>query len=112
MAILISPEFEIILDENYKLVGEARKDVAILDLTSLTRKVDEISSLSNELIKSLDPSTAPMLSRPRREGVYRTAGLFNNIVIGFVIGALLFTLGIIVFIAKTNPSLIQTLFGG
>ncbi len=112
MTILISPEFEIILDENYKLIGEARKDIAILDLTPLTKRVEEISILADELVKSLDPNTSPLLSRSRREGVYSTAGILNNIVIGFVIGALVFSLGVTIFIANTNPSLFQMLFGG
>lgn len=112
MTIILSSEFGIILDENYKLIGESRKDIAVLDLSPLTRKVDEISLLANELIKSLDPSTAPIMSRPRREGIHRIAGTLNNLIIGFTIGALIFTLSIFLFIAKTNPSLIQNLFGG
>ena len=112
MTIIISTEFEIILDEDYKIIGEARKDIAVLDLAPITKKINEINMLSNELIKSLDPNTAPIKSRPRREGVYRTAGILTNTVIGFILGALIFSLSVLVFISKTDPSIIQALFGG
>ena len=112
MTIIISTEFEIILDENYKIIGEARKDITTLDLTPITKKVKEITMLSNELIKSLDPNTVPVKSRPGREGVYKTAGILTNTAIGFILGALIFSLAALVFISKTDPSIIQALFGG
>jgi len=113
MTIQISPKFRIILDENYKLVGEAREDVAILDIESLEEKVNEVELLAKELLSSLNPDTAPLISsRSRREGIYKTAGILSNTVLGFTIGCLIFTLIMLLYIMKSNPELLSTLFGG
>ena len=113
MAIQISPKFGIILDENYKLVGKAREDVAILDIGPLEEKVEEVELLAKELLSSLNPDTSPLISsRSRREGIYKTAGILSNTVLGFTIGCLIFTLIMLLYIMKSSPELLRILFGG
>jgi|YelNatPaOPRAMG01_1025707.scaffolds.fasta_scaffold115089_2 tetrahydromethanopterin S-methyltransferase subunit B len=99
MAILISSRMNVVLDEDYRLVGEARSDVAYLNLSPLSKIVDELDLLSRELLLSLDPKSSPLISsRPGRGGLYRNAGLLSNIALGFLIGSLIFSL-IILFIS-------------
>ncbi len=113
MAILISPKYRIILDEEFKLIGEARKDVAILDLEPLKKKVEDVELLAEELISSLNPETAPLIaSRNRREGVYKSAGILGNMVIGFLAGCLLFSLIMLFYVALHRPEILISIFGG
>ncbi|RLF11903.1 MAG: tetrahydromethanopterin S-methyltransferase subunit B [Thermoprotei archaeon] len=108
--IIISPDLDIILDAENKVIGEARSDVAILDITPLEKKVAELELLAEELVNSLNPKTSPLISsRPRREGLYFKAGFLSNMVLGFIIGLALFSLGIIVYIVFTQPELLSSL---
>lgn len=96
MTIVISSRMNIILDEDYRLIGEARTDVAYLNLEPLAKAVNELDLLSRELLASLDPKSSPLIStRPGRGGLYRYAGLLSNIALGFLIGSLVFSLIII-----------------
>ncbi|MGP3666918.1 MAG: tetrahydromethanopterin S-methyltransferase subunit MtrB [Candidatus Bathyarchaeota archaeon] len=113
MPAIISQDYNIILDENYMLIGEARRDIAILDIEPLTRKVEELDLLSLELLSSLDPSTQPLISsRPRRSEVYKMAGRLTNVVIGFVIGNVVFALFMLTYLALTKPEIFKIIFGG
>ncbi|MCS7139230.1 MAG: tetrahydromethanopterin S-methyltransferase subunit B [Candidatus Nezhaarchaeota archaeon] len=108
--IIISPDLDVILDAENKIVGEARTDVAILDLSPIERKIVELELLADELVNSLNPKTQPLISsRPRREGLYLKAGFLSNMVIGFLIGLLAFGMGLIAYIALTEPTLISKL---
>ena len=92
MTILISRELNVVLDEDFKLVGEARVDVAQLNLEPVIKAVEELDLLSRELLSSLEPRSAPLISsRPRREGVYRLSGIMSNVALGFLIGSLAFS---------------------
>ena len=92
MTILISRDLNVVLDEDFKLVGEARVDVAQLNLEPVIKAVEELDLLSRELLASLEPRTAPLISsRPRREGVYRLSGVMSNVALGFLIGSLAFS---------------------
>jgi tetrahydromethanopterin S-methyltransferase subunit B len=111
--IQISPEYGIILDEDYKLVGEAREDVAIIDIGPLEEKVEEVELLAEELLSSLNPDTAPLIaSKKRREGIYKTAGILGNTVLGFTIGCLIFTLLMLLYVMSQSPELLKSIFGG
>jgi len=113
VTIIISPGQRIILDENYKLIGEARKDVALLNIEPLEKAVEEVELLSEEILSSLNPQTAPLISsRSRREGIYVTAGILSNMVLGFVIGCLIFTVIVLLFAMKQSPELLRRIFGG
>lgn len=93
MTIIISSRVNVVLDEDYKLIGEARPDVAYLNLEPLAKAVNELDLLSKELLISLDPKSSPLIStRPGRSGLYRNAGLLSNIALGFLIGSLVFSL--------------------
>lgn len=99
MTVLISSRMNIVLDEDYKLIGESRSDVAYLNLSSLSKIIDELDLLSRELLLSLNPKSSPLISsRPGRNGLYRNIGLLSNIALGFLIGSLVFSL-IILFIS-------------
>lgn len=101
--IIISPELDVILDAENKVVGEARTDIAILDISPLEKKIAELELLADELINSLNPKTAPLISsRPRREGLYLKAGFLSNMVLGFLIGLAIFSLGAITYLALTG----------
>jgi tetrahydromethanopterin S-methyltransferase subunit B len=108
--IIISPDLDVILDAENKVVGEARSDVAVLNIEPLQKKVAELEVLADELVSSLNPKTAPLISsRPRREGVYLRAGFLTNMVIGFLIGLALFGLGALAYLAFKEPSVIKTI---
>lgn len=105
--IIISPELDVILDAENKVVGEARTDVAVLDVSPLEKKIAELELIADELVNSLNPKTAPLISsRPRREGLYLKAGFLSNMVIGFLIGLAVFSLGIMVYLALTGQATI------
>ena len=99
MTVLISSRMNIVLDEDYKLIGEARSDVAYLNLYPLSKIIDELDLLSRELLLSLNPKSPPLISsRPGRNGLYRNIGLLSNVALGFLIGSIVFSL-IILFIS-------------
>jgi len=101
--IIISPELNVILDAENKIVGEARTDVAILDVSVLEKKIAELELLADELVNSLNPKTAPLIStRPRREGLYLKAGFLSNMVMGFLIGLAIFSLSVVTYFALTG----------
>ncbi|MEM0217407.1 MAG: tetrahydromethanopterin S-methyltransferase subunit B [Candidatus Nezhaarchaeales archaeon] len=101
--IIISPELNVILDAENKIVGEARTDVAILDVSVLEKKIAELELLADELVNSLNPRTAPLIStRARREGLYIKAGFLSNMVMGFLIGLAIFSLSIVTYFALTG----------
>ncbi|MDH5816223.1 MAG: tetrahydromethanopterin S-methyltransferase subunit B [Candidatus Nezhaarchaeota archaeon] len=105
--IIISPEFDVILDAENKIIGEARKDVALLDVSVIEKKIAELELLADELVNSLNPKTAPLISaRPRREGLYLKAGFLSNMVMGFLIGLATFSLGIFTYFALTGQTTI------
>ncbi len=108
--IIISPDLDVILDPENKIVGEARTDVALLDISLLEKKITELDVLADELVNSLNPKTPPLISsRPRREGLYLKAGFLSNMVIGFLIGLALFSIGVIAYAALVEPALISKL---
>lgn len=101
--IIISPVLNVILDAENKIVGEARTDVAILDVSVLEKKIAELELLADELVNSLNPKTAPLIStRPRREGLYLKAGFLSNMVMGFLIGLAIFSLSVVTYFALTG----------
>ena len=113
MSALISPEYGIVLDTEYKIVGEAKVDVALVNIGPLIKKVEYVELLAKELLTSLDPTTAPLIStRPRRECVLKYGGLYGNMVLGFVIGCFVFAIAVLFYVAESNPTLFKTLFGG
>jgi len=112
MAAYISKEYDVILDVEAGVVGEARADVVTLNIEPLIKCVEELEHLSDELLSSLHPSTEPMFSRPFRGGVYKTAGFLTNMAIGFILGCLFFAAIMFAYIAITNPQLLKAILGG
>ena len=111
--ILISPSENIILDENYFLIGESRRDISVLDLAPIEKRIDQLELLSMELLSALDPSTQPLISsRPRRSGIYKTAGFLSNLALGFILGCAAFTLAILIYLAWSSPETLSLLVGG
>jgi len=97
--IVISPDFDIILDAENKVVGEARSDVAVLDITPLEKKVSELEALVDELVNLLKPKGALVAGSIRRYDRYdrgesmRLGVLFlKHMAIGSLIGLALFCL--------------------
>ncbi|MEM2058411.1 MAG: tetrahydromethanopterin S-methyltransferase subunit B [Thermoproteota archaeon] len=108
--IIISPDLDIILDAESKIVGEARSDVAVLDTTPLEKKIAELELLADELVNSLNPKSSPLISsRAGREGLYLKAGFLSNMVIGFLVGLAIFSIGVVAYLAFSSPELIQKL---
>lgn len=103
--IIISPELDVILDAENKVIGEARTDVAVLDVSPLEKKIAELELLADELVNSLNPKTAPLISsRPRREGLYFKAGFLSNMVVGFLVGLAIFSLSVITYFALIDQA--------
>ena len=88
--IVISPDFDIILDAENKVVGEARSDVAVLDITPLEKKVSELEALVDELANLLKPKGALAVGSIRRydRGERMRLGVLflKHMAIGFLIG--------------------------
>jgi tetrahydromethanopterin S-methyltransferase subunit B len=112
MAAVISKEYDIILDTATRRIGTSRTDIVSLNIEPLSRNIRRLESLADELLASLNPSSQPLFSRPSRAGVYRTAGYLTNIVIGFLLGCLTFTLIILAYLSATNPTALKALLGG
>ncbi|MHC1586544.1 MAG: tetrahydromethanopterin S-methyltransferase subunit MtrB [Candidatus Hecatellaceae archaeon] len=112
MAAIISKEYDIILDSVTFQVGKSRPDIVALDLEPLRQRIERLESLVDEVMASFNPSTQPLFSRPRRAGVYRTAGFLTNMVVGFLLGCLVFALIVLAYLSVARPELLRTLLGG
>ncbi|WP_309491947.1 tetrahydromethanopterin S-methyltransferase subunit MtrB [Candidatus Hecatella orcuttiae] len=112
MAAEISKEYDVILDAENGLVGEARMDVVTLDIMPLEKSLRELEKLAEELLSSLNPASEPLFSRPLRGGIYRRAGLLTNIFLGFLIGCLFFAIIIFTYLAVTSPEALKAVGGG
>jgi tetrahydromethanopterin S-methyltransferase subunit B len=96
--IIISPDFDIILDAENKVVGEARRDIAILDITPLEKKISELEALVDELVNLLSSKGATALKSRYRGERARLRKLFlKYMAIGFLIGLALFSLSALAY---------------
>jgi len=82
----IVPEMNFAYDPVTGVLGSSLgSGVVLLSMDEVDEAVDKVSAAADELMAALDPYTSPAGSYPGREGSYVTAGLFTNIVYGFLI---------------------------
>ena len=82
----IVPEMNFAYDPVTGVIGSSLgSGVVLLSMDEVDEAVDKVSAAADELMAALDPYTSPAGSYPGREGSYVTAGLFTNIVYGFLI---------------------------
>ncbi len=107
--IIISPDFDVILDAENKMVGEARSDVAVLDITPLEKKISELEALINELADLLDSEKAMAPRSGRRGERLRLRALFlKYMAIGFLIGLVLFCLCMLMYHAPSFFGIVES----
>ncbi|MEM4575944.1 MAG: tetrahydromethanopterin S-methyltransferase subunit B [Candidatus Nezhaarchaeales archaeon] len=91
--IIISPEFDIILDPENMVIGEARSDLALLDVTPIDKKIGELNDIIDVLFWSFDPkvstSTTP---RSGKRGLPLKVYYLPDMILGFLVGLALFSL--------------------
>ena len=82
----IIPDMNLAYDPVTGIIGASLgSGVVLLSMDEVDEAVDKVSAAADELMAALDPYTSPAGSYPGREGSYVTAGLFTNIVYGFLI---------------------------
>lgn len=91
--IVISKDLGVILDEDYKLVGEARTDVAEIDAEPITKAIDELELLSRDLLRLLDHKGASFSFKWLK--VCRPSEL-ADVAIGLLLGLLPFLILLII----------------
>jgi len=108
--IIISPDFNIILDAENKVVGEARSDIAVLDIAPLEKKVSELEAMVDELPNLLKPERAIALEPGRQEERALLRWLFlKYTAIGFLIGLALLCLGALVCHVLSRSEVVKAL---
>lgn len=82
----IVPEMNYAYDPVTGIIGSSLgSGVVLLAMDEVGEEVAKVEAAADELMASLDPYTSPAGSYPGREGSYVTAGLFTNMVYGFLI---------------------------
>jgi tetrahydromethanopterin S-methyltransferase subunit B len=94
--IVISPDFDVVLDAENKVVGEARSDIAVLDIVPLEKKISELEVLVNELANLLSSEKAYKKERLRLMGSF-----LKCMTVGFFIGLALFCLIMLMYHASS-----------
>ena len=84
---------DIIMDVNTGIVGSSSstliENTPSFPLEEIISQIDKLDDAIVDLESSFDSHSISRLSYPNREGVYYTAGLLRNVVIGVII-ALIF----------------------
>ncbi len=109
--IIISPDFDVILDAENKVVGEARSDIAVLDITPLKKKISELEVLVDELASLLGSKAAPVADKRRRKRPRLVALFFTQMAIGFLIGLALLCLCVLTYHAFPHFGAIKSSTG-
>ena len=109
--IIISPDFDVILDAENKVVGEARSDIAVLDITSLKKKISELEALVDELANLLSSKAAPASGKRKRERPRLIAPFLTQMAIGFLIGLALLCLCVLAYHAFPHFGAIKSSTG-
>ena len=82
----VVPEMNFAYDPVTGVLGSSLgSGVVLLSMDEVGEAVDKVSAAADELMAALDPYTSPAGSFPGREGSYVTAGMFTNMVYGFLI---------------------------
>ena len=82
----IVPEMNFAYDPVTGVLGSSLgSGVVLLSMDEVGEAVDKVEAAADELMAALDPYTSPAGSYPGRDGSYVTAGLFTNMVYGFLI---------------------------
>jgi len=105
--IIISPDFDVILDAENKVVGEARSDVAVLDIAPLEKKVSELEALVDELTNFL--SSKAITPALREEGLRLRTLFLKHMAIGFLIGLALFCLSVAMYHVLSHFVVVKSL---
>ncbi|MDD2643745.1 MAG: tetrahydromethanopterin S-methyltransferase subunit B [Methanobacteriaceae archaeon] len=87
--IQVVPEMDLAIDPVTGSIGGAIGGGVLVTLDDVNVEIDKIEEAADELINSLDPTTAPVGAYAGRAGSYVTAGKQTNFVYGFLIGLLL-----------------------
>lgn len=92
----------IIIDENLEMdvntgiigqeISQNTKNAPIFPVDDIMIQIDKLENAINDIESSFDPYSTSRLSQPKREGVYRNAGLLTNLVIGIIIALVLIIL--------------------
>lgn len=84
----VVPEMNFAYDPVSGVIGSSLgSGVVLLSMDEVNEQVAKVELAADELMASLDPYTSPVGSYPGREGSYVTAGLFTNIVYGFLLAS-------------------------
>ena len=82
----VIPEMNFALDPANGIIGSSLgSGVVLLSMDEVEEQVAKVELAADELMASLDPYTSPVGSYPGREGSYITAGMFTNMVYGFLL---------------------------
>lgn len=86
MYVLIDLEEKIALDPTLGIAGEMDEHRIAANLSLMIDRIDKLDTIADDLLKSLDPRTAPMISYPNREGIYMNFGRVANLAYGMIAG--------------------------
>jgi tetrahydromethanopterin S-methyltransferase subunit B len=89
MYAIIDQDLKIALDPYAGTIAEMDEANVVSNLAVLGDRIDKLEVLSNDLMNSLDPTTAPFLSYPNREGIYMNLGRVTNFFYGMTAGLLI-----------------------
>jgi tetrahydromethanopterin S-methyltransferase subunit B len=89
MYAIIDEEVPVAIDPYSGKVAEMDPGKVAVNLAAVVDKIDRLEDIANDLFKSLDPMTAPLVSYPGREGIYLNLGRITNFVYGFMAGLLI-----------------------
>jgi tetrahydromethanopterin S-methyltransferase subunit B len=85
--IKVVPEYNLTLDPSTGMIGAALgREVLVLSMDDINNEIETLEVAADDLMNSLNPHTVSEGTYPGREGVYLTAGMFTNMVYGFLIG--------------------------
>lgn len=92
MYAIIDEEVPVAIDPYSGTVAEMDPGKIAVNLAAVVDKIDRLEDIANDLFKSLDPMTTPLVSYPNREGIYVNLGRLTNFVYGFMAGLLIVAL--------------------
>ncbi|KCZ72429.1 tetrahydromethanopterin S-methyltransferase, subunit B [Candidatus Methanoperedens nitroreducens] len=89
MYAIIDEDVPAAIDPYSGTVAEMASEKVAVNLAPVMDKIDRLEDIANDLFRSLDPMTAPLVSYPNREGIYLNLGRFTNFIYGFMAGLLI-----------------------
>jgi tetrahydromethanopterin S-methyltransferase subunit B len=88
MYVLVDLEEKVAIDPTTGIAGEMDEHRIAANLSLMIDRMDKLDTIADDLLKSLDPRTAPMISYPNREGIYMNLGRVTNFAYGMIAGFL------------------------